>query len=407
MLSPEQLQRLPLRLVQAMEDLEADVLRDICRRLKRSGTVTESALHQIRMLQEQGFSMDYIDRRIRQTADLGRKEINAMFDEAIERNEAFLKRALDKGDITRPQRDWREALYGEVEAIRRQTQAEFRNITGSLGFAIQAGPKPKFYGVARTYQRVLDVAALEVMTGTVDYNTAIAHGVSALAESGLQYVNYATGWRNRADVAVRRAVMTGVTQCAGRMSENAMEVLDTRYVETTAHSGARDTGEGYLNHKSWQGQWFYWSLRGEKDPLGKYPDFVQSTGYGSGGGLCGWNCRHGFYPVIPGVSEPTYSAKELSDIDPPPFTWRGETYTRYAATQKMRQMEEQMRAYKRQLIANEASGNEKKYARYKLKLQKKSRAYKDFCRAADLRPQPVRARVEGFGPREAAKARRS
>ena len=95
------------------------------------------------------------------------------------------------------------------------------------------------------------------------------------------------------------------------------------------------------------------------------------------------------------------------EIDPPPFTWRGETYTRYAATQKMRQMEEQMRAYKRQLIANEASGNEKKYARYKLKLQKKSRAYKDFCRAADLRPQPVRARVEGFGPREAAKARRT
>ncbi|NJP39587.1 hypothetical protein HCH52_00740 [Oscillospiraceae bacterium HV4-5-C5C] len=24
----------------------------------------------------------------------------------------------------------------------------------------------------------------------------------------------------------------------------------------------------------------------------KYPDFVKSTGYGSGEGLCGWNCRH-------------------------------------------------------------------------------------------------------------------
>ncbi|MES8993063.1 phage minor capsid protein [Oliverpabstia intestinalis] len=23
----------------------------------------------------------------------------------------------------------------------------------------------------------------------------------------------------------------------------------------------------------------------------EYPDFVSSTGYGSGEGLCGWNCR--------------------------------------------------------------------------------------------------------------------
>ena len=208
------------------------------------------------------------------------------------------------------------------------------------------------------------------------------------------------------DVAVRRAVMTGVTQCAGRMSETAMEALGTRYVEVTAHSGARDTGKGYLNHKSWQGLWFYWSIDKERDPLGQYPDFLKETGYGQGGGLCGWNCRHSFYPVIPGVSTPAYTPEQLKNIDPPPFIWKGKTYSRYEATQAARRLETAMREYKRQLIVSEARGELDKYNIYKKKLMKKSKAYKDFCRAAGLRPQPVRAQIEGFGTREAGRARR-
>ena len=28
----------------------------------------------------------------------------------------------------------------------------------------------------------------------------------------------------------------------------------------------------------------------------RYEDFETATGYGTGPGLCGWNCRHNFYP---------------------------------------------------------------------------------------------------------------
>lgn len=406
MLRPDQLRRMPKPLMRIMDDLEADILRDICRRLKLSGTVTESALHQMRMLAEQGYSQQYIEKRIRQALDMGRSEIDAMFDEAVQRNEEFLKRAMDKQDITTPARDWRKALDNQVEAIRRQTHDEFRNITQSMGFAIRTGGKPKFYGVAQVYQRALDRVTLEVATGTIDYNTAIRNAVSDLAESGLQYVNYASGRRDHADVAVRRAVMTGVTQCAGRMSENAMELLGTRYVEVEAHSGARDTGAGYFNHKSWQGKWYYWSRHSEPDPLGKYDDFIKTTGYGEGGGLCGWNCRHMWFPVIPGLDEPTYTKEQLDNIDPPPFEWKGKEYTAYAARQKQRQYERTMRYYKRQLIANDAAGYEDEYNLYKKKLSDMSAEYREFSKKAKLPLQMERARVQGFGQREAAKARR-
>lgn len=395
MLTPEQLQRMPKQLMQIMEDMEADVLADICRRLKLSGTVTESALHQMRMLAEQGYSQQYIEKRIRQAMELGRAEIDAMFDEAVQRNEEFLKRALDKQDITTPQRNWKSALDNQVEAIRKQTHDEFRNITQSMGFAIHTGGvKPKFYGVAQVYQRALDRVTMEVATGTIDYNTAIRNAVTDLARSGLQYVNYASGHRDHADVAVRRAVMTGVTQCAGRMSETAMDLLGTRYVEVEAHSGARDTGTGYFNHKSWQGKWYYWSLHEEPDPLGKYDDFIRTTGYGEGGGLCGWNCRHLFYAVIPGLDEPKYTQQQLDNIDPPPFEWNGKEYTAFTARQKQREDERKMRKCKRLMIAHNAAGNEDDYSHYKARLKKLSKEYKLFSAKAGLPLQMNRAVVK-------------
>lgn len=404
MLSPEQLRRMPERLMRIMDDLEADILADICRRLKLSGTVTESALHQIRMLAEQGYSQQYIENRIKQALGLGQAEIDAMFDEAIQRNEEFLGRAVLKSEITAPARDWNRAVDQQVEALRRQTHNEFYNITQSMGFAIKTAGKPQFTPIATVYQRSLDRVAMEVATGAIDYNTAIRSAVTELANSGLQYVNYASGHRDHADVAVRRAVMTGVTQCASRMSENAMGLLGTQYVEVEAHSGARDTGTGYFNHKSWQGKWYYWSRNGEPDPLGKYDDFVVVTGYGFGGGLCGWNCRHLWYPVIPGLDEPKYTQEQLDSIDPPPFEWGGRMYTAYQARDKQRWFEREMRRCKRLMIAYNSSGNEDDYRRYQARLRKISKEYKAFSAKAGLPLQMERARVTQADPDSMKKA---
>lgn len=421
MLSPKQLERMPQRLIQIMEDLEADIIADICRRISLSGTVTDTALHQMRMLAEQGYSQEYIEERIQQSLKIGQKEIDKAFDEAVDRYNQYITSAsnkLGKKDIITPNRDWRGALDQQVEAIRRQTHDEFRNITQSMGFAFKRGANPKFYKVGETYQRIMDRVTLEVATGTTDYNTAIRNAVSDLAESGLQYVyyyppnskEYKDGKkyrRDHADVAARRALMTGITQLAGRMSEQAMELLDTRYVEVEAHIGARDTGEGYFNHLSWQGKVYYQSRHEEPDPLGKYKDFVKTTGYGEGGGLEGWNCKHSFYPFVPGIDEPRYTEEDLkTTFNPPPFEWQGKWYSAYAATQKQRWYERTMRKCKRQLIAHDAAGNQDDYNKWKAKLKKLSAGYKAFSKKANLPTQPERARVQGFGRSEAAKARR-
>lgn len=407
-MTPEYLQAAPGYLISLYEDFEGDVLNDLCRRLRLSGTVTESALNQIRVLQQQGRSFPYIEKRLRQLTGSSQREIDRMFDEAVERNAAYYREVIDKSVITAPQSDWEQMLIQQTDAIRRQTQAEFRNLTQSMGFAIREGSKVKFYGIAEAYQRILDKAFQKVSSGAFDYNTVIRGAVRELTDSGVQMVHYASGWHNRVDVAARRAVMTGITQLSGRYTEQSMEFLDTRYIETTAHSGARNIQgpNGWEAHTEWQGKWFYWSKNGERDPLGRYPDFIQKTGYGYGSGLCGWNCRHSFFAVVPGINEPSYTAEELKNIDPPPFTYQGREYDAYAATQKQRQIEAKMREMKRRLIGEKASGDEKYYEATATRLNRLSEEYKAFSKAAGLRPQPERARVQGFGRREAVRARR-
>ena len=73
-----------------------------------------------------------------------------------------------------------------------------------------------------------------------------------------------------------------------------MEEMDCEFVEVTAHEGARPT------HAVWQGRVYHRGGAVVQDGE-RYEDFEAATGYGTGPGLCGWCCRHNFYPFYPGI----------------------------------------------------------------------------------------------------------
>lgn len=74
-------------------------------------------------------------------------------------------------------------------------------------------------------------------------------------------------------------------------------------VEVTAHAGARP------EHQLWQGK--VYSRSGTSK---KYPGLKEATGYGTGPGLGGWNCRHSFFPYFEDISERAYTDKELEEL---------------------------------------------------------------------------------------------
>ena len=116
--------------------------------------------------------------------------------------------------------------------------------------------------------------------------------------------------------------------------------LGAEYYETTAHAGARPS------HSVWQGKVF--KIEGTAPG---YENFYEATGYGTGAGLCGWNCRHSFYPYWPGVSKPAYTKDDLEDYSRPKYSFAGNLLTEYECMQKQREYERAVREYKRILAA--------------------------------------------------------
>lgn len=405
-ITPEYLQNVPEGLVRLYMDLEEDIIRKICESLAINGEPNATALELIRQLQRRGMPLEEIQKKITKTLGISQKTLTQALNDAAARNNAYYGSAFDALGIVQEEAQV-EAMAEEVEAISRQTKDALQNITQSLGFGVRGSDGSiTVSGVQATYQKILDRAEIRVLSSDCSYNVAIREGVRDMANSGLigEWVEYRDEdgevyHRNRVDVAVRRAVMTGVTQISGRYAEMAAEDMKTELFEVTAHTGARDKGEGWQNHKDWQGK-VYSTRAGDK-----YPSIYAVCGLGEVDGLEGANCRHRRFPFIEGFSERTYTDEELKNIDPPPFKYKGREYSAYDATQRQRQLETALRRVKRRLVAFKASGDAEAYQADAVRYRSLKEEYEDFSKAAGLKSQYFeRATVPEFGPKEAREA---
>ena len=341
---PEVLDALPEELAELFRGLEDTILDEICSRLALKDQLNEVTVQAIRALRSHGIDLKKIKKAIRKTADVSEEKLNKLLDDVVERNQKYYTELIDLAHITQP-----ETLVSveDTWAIYEQTKQTLRNITRSMGFLVNAGRT--MLPPAKAYQWALDNAVMQIQSGAISYNQAIKSAVQQLA-GGLKVVNYGSGHVDNIDVAVRRAVMTGVNQICDQYTNQSAEYLETRYFEVSAHSGARDKPgtSPWSSHKDWQGKVYYQSESGEPDPLGLYDDLVETTGYGYVDGLTGANCRHHKYPFVQGVSERTYTDEQLKHIDDGlGCTFDGKTYTAYEATQMQRRIERQIRAQKK------------------------------------------------------------
>ena len=241
------------------------------------------------------------------------------------------------------------------------------------------------------FENALDAAYMDIISGAFSYQDAVKNAVKGLAKDGIDAIIYPTGHKDKMDVAVRRAVLTGVNQTAAKLSLARMEEMDCDFLETTAHPGARPS------HAEWQGKIF--SRSGQS---GRYPDFVRSTGYGTGAGLCGWNCRHSFFPYFEGLSERAYSREKLKEYETVKVTYNGQELSVYEASQQQRYIERQIRRWKREYMAMDAAGADTTEASVKLAQWRAKQ--KDFINQTGLDEDNFRSQVYGFGRNQATKA---
>ncbi len=175
-------------------------------------------------------------------------------------------------------------------------------------------------------------------------------------------------------IAVRRAVMTSVSQVTQQISELNAEEFGADGWEISAHSGARPS------HAIYQGRQY---------PQADYERIVLPL-------IDDYNCRHSAFPIIMGVTPPSYTEEELKNIDPPPFVYEGRRYTAYEAQQQMRFMERKMRKQKDLCIAANAAGDKEAFTAHSIKLRRQKDLYENFCEAAGTYTEYERTVVMGY-----------
>ena len=252
----------------------------------------------------------------------------------------------------------------------------------------------------RMFINQMDNAYHLVSTGAVSYTQAVRDVINNITEVGLK-VNYPTGYRMSIESATMMIVRTGVGQAAADISMKRMEEMNWDTVLVSAHLGAR-TGNGGMNpgnHLWWQGRFY---SRSGKDK--RFPDFVKTTGFGTGEGLCGWNCRHSFGSGD-GVNNP-YEDKKINFAD---------NHRVEELQKKQRAQERRIRDTKRKIqnLQTAVDNCKDDKARFELQnildrkahtLKLQNKRYSTFCEENDLREYAERLKVAQWDRKQAMKS---
>ena len=279
MLPPEVLDTLPDAFVALWREVEDSILRDAARRIGKMDALTETANWQLWRYQQTEAVRNNVVKLLARYSGKSERTIRSLLKEAateaMEREDAIY---YHYGKEPQPFEE-SAALNNLLDAGARQTCGTWQNLTATTANTVTGA-----------FERTLDAAWGKVSTGAFDYKTAVKQAVDSLADD-LPVVTYPSGHTDTLEVAARRAVLTGVNQTAGKLQLARMDEMGAEFVETSAHGGARPS------HAEWQGRRFH--RGGPVDYNGRhYPDFEETTGYGTGAGLCGWNCRHSFWQTL-------------------------------------------------------------------------------------------------------------
>lgn len=422
MLSEEQLEIISEAIQPLFQYLEKEIIADIARRIAKTLTYSRTAELQAMSMSKLGYS----PARIRKEA---MKILNAdpEYRKAVAKNTLEYKREVRNtiNEITREayrcNNDivsnagnmawvndlsvWKSAgkelkdnsfLQQLVDSFAAQTAGEFKNMTQTTGFKVMSG----YEGIENAYRRELDKAVIKICSGTFSQDKVVRDVVHDLAQSGLRSIDFASGRSMQLDTAARLAIRTGCHQLAGKVQDKNIEQTGENLVYVSKHWGARNTGTGHANHEQWQGRVYFikegqdYSEEARRIGQDYITDLWRATGYSADGthesdptGLYGYNCRHNHYVWFEGAS-----SLPKEQPQPDPVTINGKTYDYYAMTQKMRSMERNIRALKREKEALTALDDDT--TEISAKIKQKTAEYRNFCKTCGVPASTSRLRYE-------------
>lgn len=344
---------------------------------------------QIMVLQDAGELLEDIQKEIADKTKKQLPEIKAAFQDAGIEALKWDHAVYEAVGLNPPPLMQSPALIRILERDYAATEKMWRNFTRTTAEESQ-----------RIFINEMDNAYRNVVSGAVSYTEAVRDVLNKVTENGVK-VTYPTQRKLSIEAATMMIVRTEIGQAAADISIKRMEEMEWDTILVSAHLGAR-TGDGGMNptnHLWWQGRFY---SRTGKDK--RYPDFRETTGYGTGEGLCGWNCRHSF-GTGDGINNPF-------DID---SIKKADNYKAESLQKRQRTLERRIRNSKGDLqniqTAIDSCRDEKlkfelqqMYDRKSAVLRRQNKQYRDYCKENDLKEYSERLRVAQWDRSQAVKS---
>nr|DAF27010.1 MAG TPA: minor capsid protein [Caudoviricetes sp.] len=366
MLTPEYLDKIEFNdVVQLYNKLNIDITADIISRITVSNDITEVSKNQLKILLETN-GTEIFNKALEKASMLTLETKNALrilFENMAKEDIQGYKELFEYRD--KPFK-LSETQYKILNEGFKQTNKTLKNLTNTIAFQGK-----------QAYVDTVDKAYMQAVTGGFDYNTAISNAVQELANKGITLKDK-LGRNVQLEVAVRRNVMSGIHQTANSINRNIEEYLGCDGYEVTAHSGARPT------HAEAQGKQYAVSHNtkiSKKYPLWSDVESLWQE----------YNCRHTYFGIILGISEPQYTNNELEEMKKATVTLNGQKVSLYEATQKQRQYENAIRKQKRAVQTLDKAQADSTIQRTKLRQLNKK--YKNFLGETGLEIDYARLKI--------------
>ena len=173
-MTPEQKGSLPLQVEKLFYDLQDRIFSDVVRRIKKTGEITSTADYQINKLLILGNSTEFIEQEIQRLTGKTDPEMWELYDKVSNWEYVRYEAAYQQINSHFIPLEDNEQVQRWSQAIISQTNAEIRNITQSLGMTVDIGGGRKaFTPLSQYYQKYLDRACMDIVTGAFDYNTVL------------------------------------------------------------------------------------------------------------------------------------------------------------------------------------------------------------------------------------------
>lgn len=395
MLSVDTIDKLAQPIVTRQEQINIYVLKKIAARIKEIGELNPSDINTLEQMLRNGSDVREINDMLAKMTNLQVQDIKAIIKEAA---------ILDYTDV-KPFYDYRHLPYIPFaqntqlqriqNAIAEQTANNYINLSRTRAFYTQnAAGKVVPTSITDTYNKAVDKAIQAVTTGQVNFQESMRNTIQELVDSGLQTVDYASGYHRRLDSAVRMNILDGIRQLAIQMQDEIGEQIKADAKEITvvlnpAPDHAPVQGHVFANEEFDKMQ----SVSDFQDVNGKQFEAMERA-------IGVWNCRHIAYSIILGVEKPNYTEEQLQKIldeNEAGYTTKdGKHFTLYECRQYQRKVETQIRRYKDGQIAAKAAGDIELAQKYQDKIDRKTQEYMLFSNNCGLKAEPNRFYVKGY-----------